>query len=190
MTDEVQRDAEEWRVIAEFPEYVVSNYGDIRRVDIDSRNHKLTGRNLKQTVVRGYANVTLCQSGIMRNRRVNRLVCEAFHGRPPSLDHHAAHDDGISLNNYYKNLRWAMPIDNEADKRRHGTAAVGEKHWSKSMPERRARGIGHGRSKLTDDDVRKIRIADGKQREIARTFGVSQRTIWNIKSGKIWRHVA
>jgi hypothetical protein len=183
-------EVEEWRVIAAFPDYIVSNFGLVVRSKIDARGHRLTGRPLKASKNdRGYYGLTLCSDGRKFNVRVNRVVCAAFHGPAPSALHHAAHIDGDSANNHAGNLCWKLPPDNEADKLAHGTARIGERHWSKSMPERRARGVGHGLAKLTDDDVRKIRQDGRYQREIAKDFGVSQRAVWSIKAGKTWRHV-
>jgi hypothetical protein len=182
---------EEWRPVAAWPDYVVSDRGQVMRIHQDARGHRLTGRPLKAALsATGYLGVTLCHLGTRKNVRINRIVCEAFHGPPPSDRHHAAHNDGISQNNAAANLRWALPVANEADKLAHGTACIGERHWSKSMPERRARGEGHGRTILTADDVRAIRADDRFQRAIAKDFGVSQRTVWNIKAGKVWGHVA
>lgn len=56
----------------------------------------------------------------------------------------------------------------------------------------RARGIRHGMSKLTDTDVRLIKIWLGLgyfQQEIADAFGVCQVNISSIKLGNTWRHV-
>lgn len=182
---------EEWRIIAEFPEYAVSSLGLIKRVCPDARNHRLTGLPLKPAVSRaGYAFVSLCADGKVFNRRVNRIVCAAFHGPAPSRKHHAAHNDGNSLNNRADNLRWVLGSENEFDKRRHGTARIGEKHWSKSMPERRAKGEKHGLAKLTEQQVRDIRADTRFQREIAAEYGVSQKAVWGIKTRNTWGHVS
>lgn len=182
---------EEWRTVADFPDYEVSSLGRIVRVRPDARNHRLTGRPLKQSPNdRGYFSVTLCDAGRMKSARVNRVVCEAFHGPAPTPEHHAAHLDGDARNNCASNLEWKVPVANEADKRLHGTARIGDRHWSKAMPERRAKGEGHGLAKLTEADVRNIRNDAREQREIAADYGVSQRTIWAVKAGQTWRHVA
>ena len=52
-----------------------------------------------------------------------------------------------------------------------------------------AKGEQHNQAKLTEEQVRLIRDMPGKQRSIAREFGVSQTTVWFIKSGKHWGHV-
>jgi hypothetical protein len=44
-------------------------------------------------------------------------------------------------------------------------------------------------SKLTENQVRKIRTMPGKQRDIAKKFGVAQIQISAIRTGKTWKHV-
>jgi len=187
----VNAPAAEWRQIAQFPDYMVSSDGQIMRFKPDARGHRVSGKPLVQAASKsGYLSVSLCNRGSKKNVRVNRVVCEAFHGPAPSALHHAAHSDGNRQNNCAGNLRWADPTENEADKRLHGTAAIGSKHWSKLKPERRSRGEGHGLARLTDEQVLSIRSDSRTQRQIAQDHGVSQRAVWNIKNGTTWRHVA
>lgn len=184
-------DEKQWRPIPGFPSYICSSHGEIVRVKMDKKGHRLTGQPLKTAVnYAGYHGVTLAEDGVRKSVRVNRIVCETFHGPAPSGRHHAAHNDGSRGNNSADNLRWATPEQNESDKRDHGTAGVGERHWSKSMPERRARGERHGLAKLTAEDVRKIRADSRFQRIIAAEYGVSQRVVWSIKARVTWGHVS
>lgn len=47
-----------------------------------------------------------------------------------------------------------------------------------------------GRSaKLTPEQVDEIRTASGSQRSIAALFGVSQSTVWSIRSGDTWKPI-
>jgi hypothetical protein len=65
--------------------------------------------------------------------------------------------------------------DNHADmvaKKRH---QIGERQW---------------RSRLTEEDVRQIRAAEGTHGEIASRYGVSRETISVIKRRVNWKHVA
>jgi DNA invertase Pin-like site-specific DNA recombinase len=58
--------------------------------------------------------------------------------------------------------------------------------------ERQARGEKIGLSKLTEDEIRKIRELrkmGQTQQEIADQTGVSQMSISNVLSGKTWKHV-
>jgi hypothetical protein len=58
--------------------------------------------------------------------------------------------------------------------------------------DRTVRGAKHPRAKLTDDAVVYIRQNRARMttRELADKFGVSVGTVSNIRTGKIWRHVA
>ncbi len=83
--------------------------------------------------------------------------------------------------------------------------ARGDRHWSKTHPERVARGEGKSQSKFTDDQIREIRAwaasAPRKQRpggggrwgpgygECAARYGVNEATIRDIVQRKTWAHV-
>jgi hypothetical protein len=45
-------------------------------------------------------------------------------------------------------------------------------------------------ARLTEGDVRLIRTRGGTLAAVATEFGVSQGTIWNIRTGRTWRHVS
>lgn len=184
--------AEEWRIIAGFPDYAVSSEGRVKRLVPDARNH--TCRVLRPYLNnKGYEVVTLSGDSGLRKRLVNRLVCTAFHGPAPAGRPDAAHNDGDRLNNRESNLRWASRSENMEDSRRHGTMAVGERHGRTTKPERTPRGEQHGHAKLTDREVAEIRNADrtiGSGRALAKKYGVSPATICIIRSGKTWVHTA
>lgn len=80
-------------------------------------------------------------------------------------------------------VRWGTHAENEADKRRDGTAPIGS---------------AHGMSQLTDDDVRAIRSrfvpgvrgqVSGNRTALAAEFGVSRSHISGIISRRFWPHV-
>lgn len=113
-----------------------------------------------------------------RVRSVHRMVCEAFHGSPPSAVHQVAHANGDAHDNRAENLRWATVGENQADKEAHGTVPQGSSHYA---------------ARLTDDDVRAIRdrAASGtRQSALASEFGISRATVNNIVHRRKWRHVA
>ena len=106
-----------WRPIVGFPGYRVSRGGHVRR-----------GRLALLPQWRGdYLRVRLTgPSGRRVWRPVHVLVLEAFVGPRPSARHHGAHfPDRDPANNRADNLRWALPEENEADKRAHGTRSRG-----------------------------------------------------------------
>ena len=97
--------------------------------------------------------------------------------------------------------------DNMDDKVAKGRQCRGDDHWMRQPPERRlvgdkngmvrhpekaARGEAHGRSKLNEELVRKIRILYSEhftQYEIADAMGVSQPVISSVLRGATWGHV-
>lgn len=106
----------------------------------------------------------------------HRLICEMVHGPAPSPKHQAAHSCGHGFDACVnpRHLRWATQKENDADKAKHGTQNRGERH---------------GIAKLTEKDVRKIRIALSEghsQLVIANDFGVSTSTIGRIARGECW----
>lgn len=121
-----------------------------------------------------YLLATLCANGEVHKFLVHRLVAEAFHGKPPSSNHEVAHFDGVRWNNRAANLRWATRSQNYADRHRHGTQNDGEKN---------------GFSKLTEADIKQIRLSRERGVDIATRYGVDKTCISQIRLRKSWRHV-
>ena len=162
--------SEEWRRIAWFDGYEVSDLGRVRswRPDRNSKVYPTEPRIVQPVQQKnGYLTVTMRR----QTRRVHRLVAEAFlPGGWPGLQ--VAHNNGIRSDNRASNLRWATPKENSADKEAHGT-----------------RGF-----KLTMDLARQIRErynqCDITQRELAALFGVGKTTVGRILLNQIWKEPA
>ena len=167
---------EEWAAVVGFEGlYEVSNLGRVRGIDRRNNGRKVKGVMLKIQTHRKRRKVGLHDMKVW-DKSVSTLVCEAFNGPRPK-GKQVAHYDGNSLNDKARNLRWATPKENEADKIRHDTKLRGEKC--------------HG-AKLTVGDVRKIKhdLSKGAmQTELAKQYGVSQTAIFYISSGRNWKHV-
>ncbi len=101
-----------------------------------------------------------------KTTRAHRIICELWHGPPPSPKHEAAHSCGRRICVNPLHLRWATPAQNCADKIEHGTNS----------------------RKLTESDVRAIRNLRGvqTQQKLGEMFGVDQATISEIQTGRIW----
>ena len=157
---------EQWRpVVGMDGRYSVSTFGRVR-----SEPHVHTkGRILSASPKNGYKRVRTALGELY----VHVAVLEAFIGpRPPGQE--ARHLDRDRWNAALSNLAWGTPVENQADKRRHGTQPRGAKVAS---------------SKLTEDDVRAIRASREKGVVLARRYSVNQVTISNIRHRVIWRHV-
>lgn len=161
--------------------YSVSDQGQVRSEPrVISRRgqppQRVSGRILKRAIRQGrvnYAFVVLCRNATPENKYVHTLVLEAFVGpRPPDME--CRHLDGNSLNCRLGNLEWGTTTENTADRERHGTLLRGEAApWSR----------------LTEEQVRRIKADKRYQRVIAADYSVSQTTISKIKLGKSWAQV-
>jgi len=132
-----------------------------------------SGRFLKPDIDKdGYAVFRL--GHFARARKAHELVLTYF-DRPRQPGEQTRHLDGNPSNNWRSNLLWGTGTQNWADKRRHGTAAILERH---------------GHAKLTRDDVAVIRAAPksyGYAKHLAGRFGVSTSLIRKVRSGEAWQ---
>ena len=93
---------ESWKVIYDFPNYEISNYGNVRN------NTKIVKSVPNK---HGYNVVVLC-NGTRKSVNVHRLVAAAFIPNPdnkPCVDH----IDGDRTNNHADNLRWVTVKENQ-----------------------------------------------------------------------------
>ena len=94
---------EDWKLIAEFPNYDVSSLGNIR-------NNK-TGKQLKICMKSGYYNISLVNDKNKQTFKVHRLVAIAFIENPEhKLE--VNHKDKNKLNNSLSNLEWMTRREN------------------------------------------------------------------------------
>jgi hypothetical protein len=121
-----------WKWVAGFEGlYEVSDHGTVHSLWF--RNGRTQNLRLQPKALGlyvrpdGYVTVAL---GRGSHHRVNRLVLEAFVGPAPTPEHEAAHWDGDKCNNRLENLRWVSPVENAADKERHGRVQRGPQHWT------------------------------------------------------------
>jgi hypothetical protein len=154
---------ENWIELEEFRGYHVSDQGRVR-----SKRCIMKPGNTK----REYLFVIFLVDGKRHNKYVHQLVLKAFGPEQP-LNTTVDHINRIKTDNRIENLRWAtkqQQLDNTE----------------------MAKGSKNGTSKLTENDIPKIRqlLSMGiTQDRIAEQFGVSQLTISNIKTNKLWSHV-
>ena len=106
MIEERWRPIEVWLTIQEAPRYAVSSLGRVK--------NKKTGRILRPAVdSHGYLHIGLFVDGKQWqiDRRVNRLVCMAFHNEG-DFNLEVNHIDGDKFNNAIWNLEWATHLEN------------------------------------------------------------------------------
>lgn len=113
-----------------------------------------------------------------KSYRANRVVCRLAHGKPESVQMHAAHSCGNSSCVNPSHIRWATAKENISDKRDHGTHFLGARVHNAILDEADVLQI-----------LKKLKAGETCA-SIGREFGVSRAAISKIKSGKNWGHIS
>lgn len=161
--------SERWVPVVGFPDYEVSDHGQVRRSKPSLRNHSPRQLVLRESAD-GYVRVSLSRDARDRTKLVHRLVLEAFVGPCPDGDE-ADHVNGRRSDNSIANLRWLPKPENLSIRRM-------------------ATGVRNGNAKLTPAQVAEARqmVANGaSRRSVAKQFGVSSPVIDRIANGIAWR---
>ncbi len=168
-----------WKPIPNFSRYEASNFGNLR-----SLNYKRTGKvkNLKPALSRdGYMKTMLLDDvGSYKSWTVHKFVSVAWIGeRPKGMD--VNHKDGVKTNNAPSNLEYVTRSENI-------------KHAFKLGLTKPLRGEENPCSKVTKEDVRKIRdvAASGGRyygrKKLAEKYGISEAHVKDIVNRRrnIW----
>lgn len=153
---------ENWKSIASWPAYQISDTGNVRR----------SGKPVATFLVDGYPSFNVSMRGERKSLRVHREVAIAFLGFQPGML--VRHLDGNPRNCVASNLAWGTQEENERDKRYHGTDLSGQHHHC---------------HKLRSADALAIRSSSAKRSDLAKSYGVEYRTIYAIQRGETWRHL-
>lgn len=172
----------EWKTIAEFPNYEVSDDGRVRSIggirQFGPNQRYVEGRILKlRRHSSGYLYVSFWNGEKSVNRYVHRLVAKAFIPNPdclPEVNHQ--HPDGDKTRNNKGNLEWTSRLGNIA-------------HSKDVLIDRAPIGARHGMSKLTEQNALEIAQSTLSNAELMAKYGVSEMTIQGIRTGKRWRHL-
>jgi hypothetical protein len=167
----------DWRAVVGYEgHYEVSRSGLVRSLDRhDAAGHRILGRLMKSRADKdGYPCLTLTLGQRRKSLKVHRLVLEAFCG-PCPYGMEAGHLDGDPSNASIDNLKWITGKENMAHRDHvHNTQARGQ-----SSP----------RSKLTQEDVLRIRessIFGATVDDLSSVYGVSPNTIYKIRDRSRW----
>lgn len=163
---------ERWKPIIGYEGlYSVSNLGRVKSVQSD--------RILKQATNQPYNTVSLNKNGIRKTYAVHKLVSKMFLPNPLGLPI-INHKNENKRDNKVDNLEWCTAKYNTT----YGT-----------LPQRkseRTKGENNPQSKLTTEDVRRIRDlrSNGMScSKISEIFGVCSDHIYQIVTKRRWKHI-
>lgn len=147
--------------------YQVSNTGEVR-------SKRVVGYALLSKWVNcGYELVHLSKNGVQKQKRVHRLVAEAFIPNPNNYNE-VNHKDGNKLNNFVENLEWC-------------DSSYNQKHAYTIGLKVQKQGELNPNAKLTNEQVKAIReecLSGASQKDIAMRYGISSSTVSRIHTGQ------
>lgn len=151
-----------WKTIEQYPSYEVSNTGLVRK--------KVSGKEPNQhKTAKGYLRVTLWNNGIGNKKMVHRLVAEAFIENPnPAEFTQVNHKNSCKTDNRVENLEWCSGEYNVRHMIANGHKTLAKLDYRKA------------------GEIRELLLLGAKVERIAEKYGVSPKTIYEIKSGKRW----
>lgn len=165
---------EEWRPIADYEGYLISNFGRVKSFKKGNEIILAMWSNKD-----GYLCVNFWKDGKRHNIKVHRIVAMTFINNPDNLPE-VNHKDGNKANNFVENLEWTTRAQNIRHAFDTGLSAplCGERN---------------GRHKLTQSDVDEIRKTYIKgsrvfgSRALAKKYGVTNKVICDIINNKKWK---
>jgi hypothetical protein len=179
---------EEWKAL-QFPgwkqlrkKYALSSLGRIASYNDDI--HK-DGKLLEGSLTTGYKTLNLHRPGNNGTLYIHREIARLFLKRSSAKYRYVIHINHDKLDNSVKNLRWAT-LDEMIEHQQNSPAKIAYK----KVQANRKVGL-----KLSADQVKGIkRVLNSKSRnvtirQLAEKYGVSEMTMYRIKSGENWGRV-
>lgn len=162
--------------------YAVSTQGRIASYKKDILED---GKVLSGSLTTGYRTLNLHRPGNKGTLYIHREMAKLFIPKPSPGHKYVIHRNHNKLDNSVKNLRWAT-LDQMISHQQGSPAKIAYKEKQANKTE----GL-----KLAATQVRKIKsILQNKKRNItirqlAKNYGVSEMTMYRIKSGENWKRI-
>ena len=162
--------------------YAVSSTG---RIASYKQNVLADGKLLSGSLTTGYRTLNLHRPNDKGTIYIHREMAKLFLKRPAGGHKYVIHKNHNKLDNHIKNLRWAT-LEQMISHQQGSPAKIAYKEKQANRTE----GL-----KLTATQVKKIKaILNNKNRNItirklAESYGVSEMTMYRIKSGENWARI-
>jgi hypothetical protein len=162
--------------------YAVSSHGRIASYKKDILEE---GKLLSGSLTTGYRTLNLHRPDNKGTLYIHREIAKLFLKRTSVSQKYVIHRNHNKLDNHFKNLRWAA-LDQMIGHQQESPAKLAYKEKQATRTE----GL-----KLTAAQVRKIKkMLQNKNRSVtikqmAKDYGVSEMTLYRIKSGENWARI-
>lgn len=179
---------EEWKPL-QFPgwkelrkKYAVSNQG---RIASFSEALHVDGKLLNGSLTTGYRSLNLHRANSKGTLYLHREVARLFLKKTSSRQKFVIHLNHDKLDNRVKNLKWAAQQE-VAEHQQHSPAKIAYKEIQAARTKGLKLKIAQVRSikKTLQDPRRKLTY-----RQLAEKYGVSEMTLYRIRSGENWSNV-
>lgn len=162
--------------------YAVSSFG---RIASYKQNVLDDGKLLSGSLTTGYRTLNLHRPGNKGTLYIHRELAKLFLPKSSPQHKYVIHRNHNKLDNHIRNLRWAT-LEQMVSHQQGSPAKIAYKEKQANRTE----GL-----KLSATDVKKIKkILNSKNRSItirqlAKNYGVSEMTMYRIKSGENWGRI-
>ncbi len=162
--------------------YAVSSFG---RIASYKQNVLEDGKLLSGSLTTGYRTLNLHRPGNKGTLYIHRELAKLFLSKSSPQHKYVIHRNHNKLDNHIRNLRWAT-LEQMVSHQQGSPAKIAYKEKQANRTE----GL-----KLSATDVKKIKkILNSKNRSItirqlAKNYGVSEMTMYRIKSGENWGRI-
>ncbi len=164
--------------------YAVSNTGRVAQYTESLDD----GRLIKPLLYEGFPGFRTYRDGKAKVHLVHRVMLETFGFPRPDDTHRVIHLDFVKTNNRLSNLKWVNKDDWHAHQNKNPKVIASRSVKGEVKPYQglklTATQVALLKKKLFDPE-RKTRI-----RLLAKQYGVTEMTLYRIKSGENWSHVA
>ena len=143
------------------------------------------GKLLNGSLTTGYRTLNLHRPGNQGTLYIHREIAKLYLKRPSAKHKYVIHKNHNKLDNAVKNLKWAT-LEEMIEHQQHSPAKIAYKKVQANRTEglklnaKQVKGI----KKILTDKNRKITI-----KKLAEQFGVSEMTMYRIKSGENWGRI-
>ena len=162
--------------------YALSSHGRIASFTEDVEKD---GKLLQGSLTTGYRTLNLHRPGDNGTLYIHREIARLFLAKPSAKAKYVIHNNHNKLDNSVKNLKWAS-LPEMIEHQQKSPAKIAYKKVQANRNEGLKLNATQVRSikKMLDDSKRKVTI-----KKLAEKFGVSEMTMYRIKSGENWARI-